>query len=238
MLLMAFAISLPLSLPALFAILSVLVPIFGSIFLLGTNQSPKLPTGFINSANGDPSPGQALASPSGSIVQPYAGQVGAKLSLDTNQASSLSDPAQFTCFAGVYQYVQFAVGATAANVRGQVVFWLTAATYVVTADVTAATQGLIAGITLAAVTKGNYGWIQIQGRASVKYKSSLTAATPAAGDLIILDQTPSNTADDPTQSGSPTYLIAKSIIGVADVAPVGGSTLAVDLAFWYNGWRF
>lgn len=209
-----------------------------TITLLGTNQSPRLPTGYLNSSGGDPAPGVPLTSPSGSIVQAYAGQVGAKLSIDTTEASNLSDPAGSTLFAGVYQYVQFASGSAASNARGQIVFWSTRSTYIVTPDVTAATQGLIAGITLAAVTKGNYGWIQIAGKATVKYKSSLTAATPAAGDLIIVDQAPSNAADDPTQSGNPTYLIAKSIVGVADVAPVGGSVLAVDLAFWFNGWGF
>jgi hypothetical protein len=242
MFLMAFAISLPISIPLMITLvmtlLTLLVPLFGTISILGTNQSPKLPTGFLNSANGDPAPGVPLASPSGSIVQAYFGQVGGKLSIDTTEASGLSDPATATLFAGMYQYVQFASGSTASNARGQVVFWLTAASFIVTPDVTAATQGLIAGITLAAVTKGNYGWIQIQGRASVKYKSSLTAATPAAGDLIILDQAPSNAADDPTQSGSPTYLILKSMIGVADVLPVGGSVLAVDLCFWNDGWRY
>lgn len=209
-----------------------------SISLIGTNQSPRLPTGYLNSSAGDPAPGVPLTSPSGSIVQAYAGQVGGRLSIDTNEASALSDPAASTLFAGIYQYVQFYLSSSGSNARGQIVFWQTRSTYIVTPDVTAATQGLIAGITLAAVTKGNYGWIQIAGKASVKYKSSLTAATPAAGDLIIVDQAPTNTADDPTQSGAPTYLISKAVLGVADVAPVGGSILAVDLAFWQNGWGY
>lgn len=209
-----------------------------SIYSLGTNQSPKLPTGFLNSAAGDPAPGVPLTSPSGSIVQSYAGQLGAKLSVDTTEASNLSDSATATLFAGVYQYVQFYLSSSGANARGQIVFWQTASSYIVTPDVTAATQGLIAGITLAAITKGNYGWIQIQGKAMVKFKATLTAATPAAGDLIIVDQAPTNAADDPTQSGNPTYLIAKSILGVADVAPGGGTISAVDLNFWMDGWRY
>ena len=211
-----------------------------SIFILGTNQSPKLPTGFINSAGGDPAPGVPLSSSqaSGSIIQPYFGQVGAKLSLDTTEAPSLSDPSQATLFAGVYQYVLFLSTSVAANARGQVVFWSNRPAYVVTPDVTAATQGLIAGITLSAITKGNYGWIQIAGRATVKYKAALGAATPAAGDLIIVDQALTNTADDPTQSTALTPLQAKSQIGLASALPVAGSVLAVDLAFFQSGWAY
>ena len=211
-----------------------------SIYLLGTNQSPKLPTGFLNSAGGDPAPGLPLstAQASGSIIQPYAGQVGGKLSMDTLEAAEMSDPTQFTLFAGIYQYVQFLSTSVAANARGQVVVWSNRANYVVTPDVTAATQGLIAGITLATITKGNYAWIQIAGRAFVKYKSALTAATPAAGDLIILDQTPTFAADDPTQSTALTPLQEKSKLGTAGVAAIAGSVLAVDLAFFDTGWSY
>ena len=211
-----------------------------SIYLLGTNQSPKLPTGFLNSAGGDPAPGLPLstAQASGSIIQPYAGQVGGNLSMDTLEAAEMSDPTQFTLFAGSYQYVQFLSTSVAANARGQVVVWSNRANYVVTPDVTAATQGLIAGITLATITKGNYAWIQIAGRAFVKYKSALTAATPAAGDLIILDQTPTFAADDPTQSTALTPLQEKSKLGPAGVAAIAGSVLAVDLAFFDTGWSY
>lgn len=212
-----------------------------SIYIMGTNQSPKLPTGFLNSAGGDPAPGVPLSSAqaSGSIIQPYLGQVGAKVSVDTTEAGlALSDPAQSTLFAGIYQYVLFLSTSVAANARGQVVFWSNRAQYIVTPDVTAATQGLIAGITLAAITKGNYGWIQIAGRATVKYKAALTAATPVAGDLLIVDQTPTNAIDDPTQSTALTPLQEKSKIGTAGVLPVGGSILAVDLAFFDTGWGY
>lgn len=207
-----------------------------SITLLGTNQSPRLPTGYLNSSGGDPAPGVPLTSPSGSIVQAYAGQVGAKLSVDTNEASNLSDPAASTLFAGIYQYVQFLSSSTASNARGQIVFWSTRSTYVVTPDVTAATSGLIAGITLAAVTKGNYGWIQIAGKAGVKFRASITKATPAAGDLVVIDSTPTDTADVLADATNITSPIAKTIVGVADAAPTGGAVSAVDLAFFMNGW--
>lgn len=212
-----------------------------SIYILGTNQSPKLPTGFINSAGGDVAPGVPLSSAqaSGSIIQPYYGQVGGKLSLDTTEAPSLSDPAQFPLFAGVYQYVLFLSTSVAANARGQVVFWSNRPAYVVTPDVTTATQGLIAGITLATITRGNYGWIQIAGRASVRFKTAaLGAASPAAGDLLIVDQAPTNTVDDPSQATALTPTQDKSKLGTAAVVPVSGSVLAIDLAFFDTGWSY
>lgn len=210
-----------------------------SIYIMGTNQSPKLPTGFLNSAGGDPAPGVPLLSPSGSIVQAYGGQVGAKVSVDTNEAGlALSDPSQSTLFAGIYQYVLFLSTMVATPARGQIAFWSNRAQYIVTGDVTAATQGLIAGVMLSAITKGNYGWIQIAGRATVKFKTSLTAASPAAGDLLIVDQTPTFAADDPTQSTALTPLQDKSKLGTAAVAPIGGSILAIDLAFYDTGWAY
>jgi len=103
---------------------------------------------------------------------------------------------------------------------------------------TAATQGQIAGITLLTNTKGNYGWIQVGGTASVKFKSSLTAATPAAGDLVIVDQSATTSGalgDDPTQSGNPTYLILKSVLGVVETAPVASAIALVEL--WPRFWN-
>jgi hypothetical protein len=166
----------------------------------------------------------------GTGAQPYPGQLGAFMELTEAQAANMGSA--ITLHGGIYQYVQFKSGSTASNAAGQVVFYSSAAdraAYIVTPDVTAPTQGMIAGLTLGAVTKGNYGWIQVGGTANVKYKSSLTAATPAIGDLVIVDQAPSNLADDPTQSGNPTYLILKAVLGVAQVAPVASATSLVQL---------
>jgi hypothetical protein len=167
----------------------------------------------------------------GTGAQPYPGQLGGIIALSETEAGNRGSA--ITLHEGLYQYVLFKSGSTAANVAGQVVFYSSAAdraAYTVTPDVTANTQGMVGGITLGAVTKGNYGWMQIGGTANVKYKSALSAATPAIGDLVIVDQTPSNLADDPTQSGSPTYLILKSALGVAQVAPVASAVSLVQLS--------
>jgi hypothetical protein len=169
-------------------------------------------------------------------TQPYAGQLGAFMELTEAQAANMGSV--LTLHSGIYQYVQFKAGSTAANAKGQIVFYANAtdrAAYTVTPDVTAATQGMIAGITLGTITKGNYGYIQVGGVANVLFKTGLTAATPAIGDLVIVDQTPTFAADDPTQSGNPTYLILKSVLGVAQAAPVSATISLVQL--WPRFWN-
>jgi hypothetical protein len=169
-------------------------------------------------------------SSTGTGAQPYPGQLGGIIAL--SEAEAALRGSAITLHAGLYQYVNFLSGSTASNAAGQVVFWSSAANragYIVTPDAAATTIGQWAGITLGSVTKGYYGWVQIAGVANVKFKTGLGAGTPAIGDLVIVDQTPSNLADDPTQSNNPTYAIAKSILGVAQSAPVSNTTLLVQL---------
>jgi hypothetical protein len=87
-------------------------------------------------------------------------------------------------YGGIYQYVQFSVAATAAAKQGLLAFWSTDTTYIVTNDEPTGVSD-IAGICLNAVTKGNYGWIQIAGKAQVQYRASITKVTPALGDLVL-----------------------------------------------------
>lgn len=215
-----------------------------SIYIMGTNQSPKLPTGFLNSTGGDPAPGLPVSTTgvSGSIIQPYAGQVGGKLSLDTLQALGLSNTAIGTLFAGVYMYVQFLATSVASNARGQLVFWSSASTYVVTPDVTAASASFVAGVTLAAITKGNFGWIQIAGRASVLAKAALTKAG-LAGDIAVVDDvTPSNTFDVKADATAVVFGTAganlKSIIGNLDNNAANGAISQINMSLPITGWRF
>jgi hypothetical protein len=170
-------------------------------------------------------------SSTGTGAQPYPGQLGGIIAL--SEAEAALRGSAITLHAGMYQYIQFKSGSTASNAASTAVVYATAsdrANYIATPDVTANTQGQIAGWALGAVTKGNYGWIQIGGVANVKFKSSLGAATPAIGDMVILDQTPTNTADVPTQSGNPTYLILKSVVGVAQAAAVASASSLVQLS--------
>lgn len=201
--------------------------------IFGANQSPRVTTNYLNDVN-DPAPGVPLTSPSGSIVQTYAGQVGGKLTLGEREANSLSDPAIGTLHQGVYQYVQYDSAATAAAARGALVFWTNRANKTVSSDVTAVKTGKLAGVLINVIGKGNYGFIQIAGLASCLWKSAITKSVPADGDLAIVDQTPAADCDtlaDATTLTSPT---GKAIVGVAEGAATGGAISTVALTFNAN----
>jgi hypothetical protein len=163
----------------------------------------------------------------------YAGVLGGRIWLDGGP-SGVKFSGGVTGYGGVYQYVQFKSGSTAANGLGIPVYWdydeVSGAfeSYVVTPDATGGRCGRIAGVALNAVTKGNFGWIQTKGKATVKFKSSITAATPADGDLVIIDSG-TGLADVPTQSGNPTYATLKATIGTAIGAPTANTTNLVLL---------
>lgn len=193
------------------------------------NQSYKLITGFLNTTN-DAQPG-AQASPSGTIIQPYTGMEGGVLFLDATAAASLSATGQNTLFEGQYQYVQFLATATAAPAVGKPVFWSDRVNYIVTTDVTAATVSKVAGVVIFANTKGNWGFIQISGRATCLFKGTTTKTTPADGDLVVIDQTPALDFDVLADATTITSPILKTVVGVAYGAPVGGASSLVDLRF-------
>lgn len=197
---------------------------------MGSNQAPRVTNLYLNQVN-DPAPGVPLASPSGSIVSSYPGQVGGILTLDAKTALKLSDTVNVgTLYAGLYQYVKFKADSTASNARGQVVFWSDFDNFEVTPDAAAAMNGKVAGITLNAVTKGQYGWIQVAGKASVKF-GTVTKATPADGDLVVLTATPANTADAPEEATSVTSAVLKRAMGIALEAPVTDAVKLVLLRY-------
>jgi hypothetical protein len=202
-----------------------------------TNQVERLAGNFLNHT-GDPVPGQPLASPSGTIVIPYDGQIGGLYAVTQYppgaqvEATRLGDAAIGTLYGGVYGYYQAYLSAVAANVLGGILFWQDIVKGIVTPDVTLATQGLIAGVGLAVTAKGSYNFIQTQGLATVLFKSSITKTTPAIGDLVIVDQgggTPTARGDVLADATSLTSLMMKSVIGIAVDVPVGGAASRVLL---------
>src|SRR6516164_4282691 len=132
-----------------------------------SDQIDRIASNALNGGTGDPVPGNPAAATSGLISIPYDGQLGKRYVVSGIATGSMPESLRLsatgvgTLYGGIYQYVLFIAGATAANVRGQIVFWSDVTVPSVTGDVTSATQGLIAGITLAPIAKGNYGWIQI-----------------------------------------------------------------------------
>jgi hypothetical protein len=164
--------------------------------------------------------------------------------LTNSEAAAASQTSVGTLYAGRYRRVQVDSGATAGNVKtGTIGLMPSLAAMIADGDslgkptpnvVTSYDQSLgnsVGGmrpvVFLNAITPGNYGYIQELGIATVLGKSGLTA-TPTVGDVIV--STTSGLVDDPTQSGSPTYALLKTVVGVAIDTPVSNGKFRVLLS--------
>jgi len=197
--------------------------------ITGSNQSPLITQRYLNTSTyaGDPTPGALVSTSqvSGSIVQPYTGMLGGILTLSEGGANYYTDTVNGQqLYAGDYQYVQFYASSSATAAQGCVVFWqnLLNGNFIVTPDAASTNTGLVAGIALCATGKGNYWWIQTRGIAQVKFKASIANGAPAIGDIVIVDTTPSNLADDPTSQTA----ITKTFLGNAWGAAPASSTIS------------
>jgi hypothetical protein len=185
----------------------------------------------ISNAN-DPLPGQSVSSGTG--APQYGGQVGCRVCLG-NDDPAIVNSISPVLYGGIYQYVQFLLTATKAAAQGLLAFWSTDSTYIVTNDEPTGSSD-IAGVCLNSVTKGNYGWIQIAGKATVQYRATLTKVTPATGDLVIgaaLTVTP-GVVDIIADATNLTSVQARSIVGIVVGSPPafpGGVLGTVRLRF-------
>lgn len=178
----------------------------------------------------DPTPGQLVAQQSGSIIPTYPGQVGGLLVLSPTMAFAKSDTAIGTLYGGVYMYVRTLSTSTAAPARGCLCVWNDLENFVVTPDIGDATAlGKFAGVYINAPTKGNYCFIQVAGKATCQFVSSVTDTTD--GNLVIVDQTPSNKVNAIADATAVTDKVAKSIIGVAMEATANSALKRVLLRF-------
>lgn len=196
----------------------------------------RLVARLLNDVN-DAAPGVPVSTSqvSGSIIQPYYGMVGKRLVLTAAMASKFSDTTIGTLYEGIYQYVNFYTSEVLAAARGALVYWRDFESYVITTDVSASSNlggpnsGLVAGVVLNVVTAGNYGFIQIAGKASVKFKTTITKATPAMGDLVLADGTTSSRGDLLNDASPITMALGKLILGVAITTPTSAGISLVDL---------
>ena len=178
------------------------MPVGGTAFF-GQNQHPRITTAYLNSLNrhGDPAPGVPVSTAmvSGSIVQPYDGCQGGKLTITNPWAMQFADPAVGPLYGGLYMYVRLDPTDTAPLTRGQIVFWSDEMNYLITADGTDPDTGLpykLAGVALNATWLGYWDFIQIAGIAGVKFSGAgtigqtatvnpaVTPATVTAGGTI------------------------------------------------------
>lgn len=156
----------------------------------------------------------------------YGGILGIEIEFADNDI--FFDSAIGTLYGGIYKYVQTRAASSASPARGQIAFWYDVDNYVVTADFV---NGEQAGVFLNSITKGNFGWIQVGGKASVLFRASITKTTPAAGDVVIVEST-ANVADDLADATNPTFGGATGIqllLGIAIAVPVGGAISTVQL---------
>jgi hypothetical protein len=190
-----------------------------------TQQISRTTRPALNDVN-DAYPAQSTPTASGSTTQ-YAEQLGARMILDGSNLGVKYDSAVATLYGGEYQYVQFYNGTTAPAV-GLPTAWAwdqangAFESYIVTCDMNSALRtGRFAGFCLNSVTKGNYGWIQVSGKCS-GLTGTLTAATPADGDLLIIASA-TGLVDDLTQTTQPTMAQLKAVIGTAIGAPTSAA---------------
>lgn len=179
-----------------------------------TNTGIQKINGFLNSVN-DPVVGQTVTG-----GQSYAGQLGAVMVLNAAEALKLTNTSGTltALYGGKYQYVQFLSTQSGTTVAGGPMYWSDADNFVVTADVPTNGAGF-AGIALNVVTKGNYGFIQVAGKA-ILHVAAVTKATPAIGDPI---STSTIGIFDDVADANMTNLQVARFVGVWTVAPANNT---------------
>jgi len=155
-------------------------------------------------------------------------------------------PATGLLFCGRYRRIQVDSGATASNVKTGTIGLLAsqAAASIdigniggklpVSMNIVTSYDKAIGSATtirpvvfLNTITPGNFGWVQELGVATVLGKTTLTNATPLAGDVVI--SATGGVADDPTQSTSLTYTLYAGIIGVSYDIPQNNALFRILL---------
>lgn len=189
------------------------------------NKTQYVAARYLNAVN-DSAAGGGPANIAG--VSRCPGQLGSIIYIDPG-SPLYYDSAVNYLYPGAYQYVHLVSTSTAAAAVGGVAYWVdptnTKLPYDVTAD---ATDGNQAGLFINVLTKGNYGFIQVDGLASVKYAASITKATPAIKDWVICSAG-AGTGDVLADATGITSVTIKRSLGTAEQVPVGGALGLITL---------
>lgn len=150
-------------------------------------QNDFLTARFLNDVNDTVSGGLAVALPAGAPTPTVSQTIpGDRIVLDDATAVALSDTVVGTLYGGIYMYFGTLSTSAASPARGSAAFYRAAdlpsavsALYQVTADAqpTTTLPTLLSGVFINAVTKGNWGWVQVGGVASCLFDSAVSAAT-------------------------------------------------------------
>lgn len=158
-----------------------------------TKQAVFLSNKFLNDVNDSVSGGVVVSLPAGAPAPQVSQTIPSdKIVLDDATAAGLSDTTVGTLFGGIYMYVQTFATSTASPARGTCAFYraadlVTAPVYQVSADAlpTTAIPVFIAGVFINAITKGNFGWIQLCGTCSCLFDSAITGAGTAGNPVSV-----------------------------------------------------
>lgn len=198
-----------------------------------TKQADFLTARYLNDVNDAASGGVIVSVPVGA-PSPAVSQTipGDRIVLDDITALALSDTAVGTLYGGIYMYVQTLSSSTANPARGTAAFYraadlppaFTAPLYQVTADVQPSTTipTFIAGVFINAVTKGNFGWIQIGGTVSCLFDSAITTAAVGSSVSVKISAAVASTFDVGVVVTTATIPIGavNALVGMAIVLPV------------------
>jgi hypothetical protein len=201
-----------------------------------TKQADRLTAKWLNDVNDSVSGGAVVSVPTGApSPQVSQTQPGDRIVLDDATALALSDTTVGTLYGGVYMYVGTLATATASPARGTGAFWRISdlpggatQSYTVSSDVQPNTllPAYIAGVfinpttssgTGVALTKGNFGWIQVAGTASCLMDNTLTSTALAT---TISSKVSATTASTWDAGVALTTVTLANVLGVAIGTPV------------------
>jgi hypothetical protein len=188
------------------------------------SQIIRVSTGQLNTVNDTVAGGQENTGMAGTVGPKFGGQLGKILLVTSEQIALLSDSDIGTLYAGAYQYVQLASGDSPAAGIGEGLFWQgTPSSFIVSTDSNGGFTNTpsVAGIYIGGMAPGNYGFMQIEGIATVRYASTLTVAA-ATGLPVIINA--AGFADTNAGTNVPNF------IGWSRTLPVAGSTALVNLS--------
>jgi hypothetical protein len=205
----------------------------------GFKQADFQTAKFLNDVNDAAAGGVIVSVPAGapspSVSQTLPGDA---IILDDATAVALSDTAVGTLFGGIYMYVGTLSTSTAAPARGAAAFYRAAdlpsaltGLYQVTADAqpTAALPTFIAGVFINAITRGNFGWIQIAGVCMCLFDSTITTAAVGNPVSARVSPTVASTFDVGVTVVTATIPVGAvdTLVGMAIVLPVLSTITAV-----------
>lgn len=152
----------------------------------------------------------------------YRGQLGMRL---TTVQPLRSAPGATAGRSKTYQLIKTDSTMSVAPFPGAVAWWSDKTAYLVTTSPTTLGRGRIAGVFRNAISLGNYGCIQTEGPATVKFIDTVTSAPTAAG-LFVIPSATAGKADCLAAGSAATYPTLGQSSGVYNAAAAEG---VVDL---------